>query len=168
MDVHTECVLTSSYDPSLLPCTRGCRKYNFSFSFVNEWISKSTTYQVKKKKHPDFPKATVKLPVLSKQTKMIKKQKQTANHHTWVAWTSKFDDVCLVNNLQINNEHLISQIHSFIPHNCQAPLLCYYSCIKARHECKHTRCVFWNSSVPRDKTKPIYSTSATMAVKTMT
>lgn len=47
-----------------------------------------------------------------------KKKKRTANHHTWVAWTSKFDDVCLVNNLQINNEHFQinipnSFIHSF-------------------------------------------------------
>lgn len=46
-------------------------------------------------------------------------KKTTVNHHIWVAWTSKFDNVCLVNNLQINNKHFQINIPNSFIHSPQ-------------------------------------------------
>lgn len=96
---------------------------------------------------------------------------QNESHHIRVTWISKYLTMfayLTTYKLTISTIKFISEIHSIISHNCQAPLLCYYSCIDARHECKPSGQVFWNSSFPRDKTKPIYRMHATITVKTMT
>lgn len=139
-------MFTHSMDFLLLQLCEDVKNIFTACFHIVSLIILSTTYQKKNLNYLFSSKLT--------KTKITKKRESS---HFEGLNQQMADYVCFGNNLQFSNKPHQFYCPNFI-HSTQLPdppFFCFNSCINARHECKHTRCFFWNSSVPRDKTMPI-------------